>query len=302
MTKAGALWSWFFGRPFLLLGVTAVMWGGNSVASRLAVGHVSPMALTFLRWLGVILVLAPFLGTSLVAASRILVPRWRYILAMAALGFTFFNALMYAGAHYTTAVNLGILQGGVPGLVLFGGLVWFGTRFSLVQFLGMAVTLVGVAMVAARGELETLTSLTFNKGDVWMMIACAFYAAYTLFLRQRPSLSSFVFFAALAGAAFLLTLPLLVAEAWMGALLWPDAYGWAILLYVVLFPSLLSQVFFIRGVEIIGPNRAGLFMNLTPVCSAILAVAILGEPFRLYHAFALGLVLGGIWLAERRRR
>src|SRR3712207_6801687 len=104
MTKAGVLWGWFFGRPFLLLGVTAVMWGGNSFASRLAVGHLSPMALTFRRWLGVILVRAPFLGPSLLAASRALVPRWRYIIVMAALGFTFFNAMMYTGAQYTTAV------------------------------------------------------------------------------------------------------------------------------------------------------------------------------------------------------
>jgi drug/metabolite transporter (DMT)-like permease len=301
MAKARTLWDWFFGRPFLLLALTALMWGGNAVASRLAVGHISPMALTCLRWLGVILVLAPFLGPRLVGASRTLVPRWRYIVVMAALGFTLFNALMYAAAHHTSAVNLTILQGSVPVLVLLGGLAWFGTRIRLVQLLGMALTLVGVAMVAARGEMETLASLAFNIGDLWMLIACVFYAVYTLLLRQRPPVSSFVFFAAMAGAAFLLTIPLLAIEASMGNLVWPDAYGLAILLYVALFPSLLSQVFFIRGVELIGPNRAGLFMNLVPVFGAMLAVAILGEPFRLYHALALALVLGGIWLAEQRR-
>ena len=278
-----------------------LMWGGNAVASRLAVGHISPMALTCLRWLGVCAILAPLMGRQVVAEMPVLLPRWRYIVVMAAFGFTVFNALMYTAAHHTSAVNLTILQGSVPVLVLLGSLVWFGTRIRLVQILGMAVTLVGVLTVAARGEIETLTTLAFNIGDVWMMFACAAYAAYTVALRKRPPVSGFVFFTAMAGVAFLLTVPLLAWEAARGTVIWPDARGYAILAFVTLFPSLLSQIFYMRGVELIGPGRAGLFVNLVPVFGAMLAVALLGEPFRLYHAVSLGLVLGGIWLAERKR-
>ncbi|HEX2725021.1 MAG TPA: DMT family transporter [Beijerinckiaceae bacterium] len=296
-----ALWSWLFGRPFLLLVLTTLMWGGNAVASRLAVGHISPMALTCLRWLGVCAILAPLMGRQVVADLPVLLPRWSYIALMAALGFTVFNALMYAAAHHTSAVNLTILQGSVPVLVLLGSLVWFGTRIRLVQILGMAVTLIGVATVAARGEFETLATLAFNIGDVWMMFACAAYAGYTVALRKRPQVSGFVFFAAMAAVAFALTIPLLAWEVARGTVIWPDARGWAILLYVTLFPSLLSQIFYMRGVELIGPGRAGLFVNLVPVFGAMLAVALLGEPFRLYHALSLGLVLAGIWLAERNR-
>ena len=298
---ARAAWHWLYGQAFLLLALTTLMWGGNAVASRLAVGHISPMALTCLRWLGVILILAPLMRRQVIAELPALVPRWRYIVVMAALGFTVFNALMYAAAHHTSAVNLTILQGSVPVMVLTGSLLWFGTKIRLVQILGMAVTMIGVVTVAARGEMETLATLAFNIGDVWMIFACAGYAAYTVALRKRPAVSGFVFFSALAGAAFALTLPLLAWEAAAGAVVWPDARGWAILLYVTLFPSLLSQIFYMRGVELIGPGRAGLFVNLVPVFGAILAVAILGEPFRFYHALALALVLGGIWLAERRR-
>jgi drug/metabolite transporter (DMT)-like permease len=259
------------------------------------------MALTCLRWLGVCVLLAPLLGRQLLGAAPILAPRWLYIIVMSALGFTTFNALMYAAAYHTPAVNLTILQGSVPVLVLVGGLVWYGTRIRGLQVLGMAVTLIGVAIVAARGEFETLKTFGFNIGDVWMLIACAAYAAYTIALRERPKVSGFVFFGAMAGAAFLLSMPLLGYEIAAETVIWPDRLGWAILLYVALFPSLLSQVFFIRSVELIGPGRAGLFLNLVPVFGAVLAVAILGEPFRLYHAVALSLVLGGIWLAERKR-
>src|SRR5919112_6396498 len=107
------------------------------------------MALTSLRWLGVILILAPLLGRHVAAEAPALAPRWPYIVVMSALGFTIFNALMYAAAHHTPAVNLTILQGSVPVLVLLGALLWLGTPIRLVQIVGMIVTLAGVAIVAA---------------------------------------------------------------------------------------------------------------------------------------------------------
>jgi drug/metabolite transporter (DMT)-like permease len=294
-------WRWLMARPYLLLTLTTLSWAGNAVASRLATGHISPMALTTLRWVGVVLLLAPVMTGPVRAAAPILAPLWLRLLAMGALGFTAFNALMYAAAYHTTAVNMVILQGSIPVFVLLGGLLAYGTRIGLLQALGTALTLAGVMAIAARGELAALSSFSFSSGDIWMLLACASYAAYTVLLRHRPPVSSFVFFSAVAGAALVISIPLLGYEIATGQVIWPDLRGFAILLYVALFPSLLSQIFFLRGVELIGPNRAGLFVNLVPVFGAILGVAILGEPFRWYHALGLGLVLGGIWLAERRR-
>jgi drug/metabolite transporter (DMT)-like permease len=220
---------------------------------------------------------------------------------MGALGFTAFNALMYAAAYHTTAVNMAIFQGSIPVFVLLGGLVAFRTRIGLLQALGTVLTLAGVGAIAARGDLHVLASFSFYAGDVFMLIACASYAVYTLALRDRPKVSGFVFFSVLAAAALLISIPLLGYEIAAGRAIWPDLRGWMILLYVTLLPSLLSQIFFMRGVELIGPSRAGLFVNLVPVFGAVLGVAILGEPFRWYHAAGLALVLGGIWLAEQRR-
>ena len=182
-----------------------------------------------------------------------------------------------------------------------GALAVFGTRIRGLQLVGMAVTLLGVAIVATKGDIGTLLALAFNIGDVWMLIACALYAAYTLGLRNRPQVPGLAFFALMAGVAFLTSLPLLGYEIAVGQVQWPTLQGLLITLYVGLFPSLLSQIFFMRGVELIGPGRAGIFVNLVPVFGALLAVVLLGEPFHLYHALALALVLGGIWLAERRR-
>jgi len=297
----GRAWRWLFGKPYLLLILTTLGWAGNAVASRLAVGEISPMALTTLRWGGVCALLAVLTHRQVAAAWPDLRLRWRYVLALAATGFTAFNALMYAAAHSTSAVNLTILQGAIPIFVLIGALAAFGTHIGALQALGAIVTLIGVALVAARGDFTALIQLDFAIGDVFMLIACAAYAGYTLALRNRPAVPAFVFFAVLAGSALLVSIPLLLAEIAAGTVIWPTVTGWWILLYVAVYPSLLSQVFFMRGVELIGPGRAGLFVNLVPIFGALLAVLLLGEPFRAYHALALALVLGGIWLAERGR-
>ena len=292
---------WLFGRPYLLLTLTTMMWAGNAVAGRMAVGEISPMALTSLRWVLAASVMSLVARRDVTNALPQLVPRWRSILWMGALGFTAFNALFYIAAHHTTAVNLTIIQGSIPVMVLLGALAVYGTRIRSLQVVGMTVTFVGVAVVAAKGEVATLLGLDFNIGDVWMLVACVFYSAYTLALRNRPRVPALAFFATMAAVAFATTLPLLAWEILSGTVQWPTPKGWAILLYVGLFPSLLSQIFFIRGVELIGPGRAGLFVNLVPVFGAFLAVVLLGEEFHLYHAAALALVLGGIWLAERGR-
>ena len=141
----------------------------------------------------------------------------------------------------------------------------------------------------------------FRSGDVWMLVACCLYAGYTVALRTRPPVPGLVFFAALAGVALLTSVPLMAYEVASGTVTWPTLRGWLIVLYVGLFPSFVSQVLFMRGVELIGPGRAGLFVNLVPIFGALLAVLILSERFAAYHAVGLTLVLGGIWLAERRQ-
>jgi drug/metabolite transporter (DMT)-like permease len=135
-----------------------------------------------------------------------------------------------------------------------------------------------------------------------MVVACLLYAGYTVALQRRPAVAALSLFTVLAAAALLASLPLVAMEAASGQLQWPTLTGWTIAVLAVLFPSFLAQMFFLRGVELIGPGRAGVFINLVPVFASILAVAILGESFAAFQAIALGLVLGGIWLSEWGKR
>ena len=295
----GTLWAWLDRQPALLLILTTLIWGSNAVAARLAVGHVSPMVLTTARWSVACIALWFVARRPLAASWPLLRPRWGYLAAMGVAGFTGFNALFYTAAHHTSAVNLTIIQGVVPVLVLLGGAVVLRLRVSALQALGVALTLAGVAVVASRGQWSVLRALDLNAGDVSVLLASVLYAGYTLGLRAKPAVSPLVFFAAVAAVAALASLPLLAWEVAAGHFFWPTPQGWLIILYVGLLPSFVSQITFIRAVELIGPARAGVFYNLTPVFGPALAVLVLGEPLQLYHVAALAMVLGGIWVAER---
>jgi drug/metabolite transporter (DMT)-like permease len=294
-----------YAHPYLLLVLTTLGWGGNAVASRMAVGQVSPMMLTACRWGLVLTVLALTCRRQIADNLPQIRRQWRSILAMGATGFTAFNALNYVAAHYTTAVNLSILQGVIPLMVLFGGRIVHPAPVRTGQVAGATVALVGVVLVASHGRLEDLARLQFNLGDLMMLAACVLYAGYTIALRSRGAgdgMGAIGLFFGLAVAAFLTSLPLLGIEALTGGLQAPTIKGWAILAYIGLIPSFVCHVFFIRSVALIGPARAGLFINLVPVFGALLAVLVIGEPFGLYQALALALVLGGIALSERRVR
>jgi drug/metabolite transporter (DMT)-like permease len=299
-SRVTAAFRWIWGQPYILLFLVTLFWGGNVVAGKLAVGQVSPMAVTFLRWLIACGALVFVARKAVVREWRIVAPRWFYILVMAGLAFTGFNALFYSAAYYTTGVNIAIIQGSTPVFMLAGMLV-LGAPFSILQGLGIGLTLAGVVLTASHADLAVLRNLAFSRGDLWLLTASIFYAIYSLALRWRPQASPLVFFCALAAAACVTSIPLLVWEWEAGRLQWPTPFGWVVILYIALLPSLICQILYIRGIELIGPARAGAFYNLVPVFGAMLSAVMLGEPFAAYHVVALGLVLGGIAVAERGR-
>jgi drug/metabolite transporter (DMT)-like permease len=277
---------------YLMLAFTMVAWGGNSVAARLAVGQASPMVIVCLRWAIVASLLGIALRSDLRAAWPELRRHWVRV------------ALMAFAAHHTSGVNLSILQGSVPVLVAIGAFFLHRARMGWLQVTGIAATLIGIAVVATQGHIGTLGAFRLNLGDGFMLIACVLYAGYTLALRTRPHVPSLVLFTAMAIAAFFCSLPMLGYEVWAGSVEWPTAKGWAVLAFIVIFPSFLSQLAFMRGVQLIGPGRAGLFINLVPLTGAFLAVVLLGEPLAMFHVVALVLIIGGILVAElsgRRR-
>ena len=283
----------------LMLTLTALMWAGNATAARLAVGEVSPMLLTAARWTGATLVLLPFTA-RLVWADRAEIARvWPFLLGLGATGFAGFNLLLYMAALTTTAVNITIIQAAMPMMIFAINLAAFAVPIRPLQVLGYVLTLGGVALVAGRGDLQSLARLEVAPGDALMLIASVLYAVYTVALKRPLALHSLSLLTVLCASASLVSLPVAAFEAWRGGHVFtgtPLSLG--VVAYTALLPSVMAQWFFMLGVRAVGANRAGLFVNLVPVFGAVIAVAVLNEVLAPFQIVALGMVLGGILIAQ----
>ena len=288
--------------PWLLLTFSSLVWGGNVAAARFAVGEISPMVLVGLRWIVVSAIIAVLMGKRLGPVLGSLRPHWAFLLPMGVIGFTISNAFFYESARFTTGLNLSIIQGVLPVLVLAGARLVYGVRVGGMRMFGVALTMAGIVLIATEGEPSRLLDLQFNKGDAFAFLGAAIYAAFTLALRKRPPLSAMAFFIGVSIAALVSSAPARVVEAMLGGAIWPGWQGFLVLLYVAVFTSIVGQVCWIRAVEMIGPGRAGVFQNLVPVVGAILSVVVLRETFHWFHAASLALVLSGLFISEQGKR
>lgn len=287
---------------YVLLLLTMLMWGGNAVAGKMAVGHISPMVLTTFRWLGAVALMLAIGIPQLRRDWHVVRPRLVYLFLLGAAGFTLFNAAMYTALTFTTVINVSIEQAGMPMFIFIANFVLYRIGVSAGQVIGFSLSMVGVALTATHGNLLTLSEQQINSGDLLMLAAVLLYAGYTIALRHKPAIHWKSLMSVMAVAAALTSLPFMVWEVATDAAIWPDMRGWGIVLYTAIFPSVVSQLFYVRAVDLIGANRAGLFINLVPIFGTILSIAILGEDLEMYHIAALVMVLGGIWLAEHSGR
>ncbi|GHA28027.1 membrane protein [Devosia pacifica] len=292
-----------FDQPVLILCMTAAFWGGNTVAGKIAVGEIDPYTLTVLRWAGALLCVLPFAQRQMRTDFPRIREKWPLLLFYGAIGYATFNILIYLSAYYTSGVNIAIEQVMVNIIVMLGNFVLFRVRVRFLQIVGVVLTIIGVAITATHGDPTRLLELDINIGDGIVLLACLVYASYSLTLRFRPAVGwlSFLvatFSGALLGAfvyQFLLGGGL--GGLWSGILA-ATPTGWMIVVYVLIFPSIFSQLLYVRGVELIGPNRASLFINLIPLFGTLGAVLVLGEQLEGFHLIAGALIAIGIVLAE----
>lgn len=291
------------GQSYLLLIFAQLSWAGNIVSGKLAVGEIDPYVLSMVRWGIALLIAIPFCWPYARRDWARIKANWHWLALYGGFGFATFNILMYGATHFTTAVNASMEQALIPILVMVGNFVIFKVRANALQIVGVVMTIFGVAYTATNGDLARILSLDVNIGDGMVILACLCYATYSLTLRFKPDIHwmSFIlvtmFFAFFMSTVYQLVLgggPVAAIEG-IGATTWR---GWMIVAYVAIFPSIVAQLFYARGVELIGPNRASLFINLLPVFGAILSVIVVGETLQGFHLIAAIFIIGGIILAE----
>ena len=272
-------------------------WAGNTVAGRVSTGEISPMVVVFLRWFIISIFLILFLNKKLLLSFKLISGKLVWLCLMGSLGLTGFNALFYIAAQNTTAINLGIIQGIMPAIILVGSVIMFKESVNFTKVTGLIIAFFGVLVVVSQGDYERVILLSFNYGDLVMLCACFFYSGFTLGLKNKPVIDPIVLMTYFSLSALIFSIPLLVTEYYLGLIQVPStSTAWLTILYIAFVPSFLAQIFFIRGVELVGASKAGLFINFLPIFAAILGVLLLGERLFVYHLISLFIVLLGVYL------
>lgn len=285
---------------YLLVALAGLCWSGNHVLGRAIAGHVPPMAISAVRWLVPALVLWPLARHHVAKDWPEVRSHWRILLFLSVIGGTLFGALQYIGLQYTTAINVSVLNSLAPVLIVAAGTIFFRDRIAVPQMLGIAVSMAGVLIIVSKGDAGNLFGLELSWGDLIILFNMGVWAVYSVYLRRRPAIHWLSFTFVLACIAAVTTLPFWLWEHAQGIVLRPTALTAGALIYVSVFPSLVAYVCWNWGVELIGANRAGVFLHLIPVYSAILASLLLGEQIRIYHIGGFVLILAGVWLAARK--
>ncbi|MGE0699503.1 MAG: DMT family transporter [Hyphomicrobiaceae bacterium] len=283
----------------LMTAFASLLWSGNHIVGRAIAGQVPPLATGSIRWIVPALLLAPFVGPHLRRDWPEIRRTWPTLLVLSLVGGATFGTLQYVGLTYTTALNVSVLNSVAPVLIVAAGWLLFSDRVGLLQAAGIATSFAGVLAIIAKGRPEALAGLSFNVGDLIILFNMALWALYSASLRKRGAMHWMSFTFILATVSALATLPLWLMEHRSGVELRITPASIAALGYVSLFPSLLAYSCWSRGVEVLGSGRAGVFLHLVPLYSALIAGIALGERIEAYHLAGFALILVGVWLASR---
>lgn len=286
-------------RAYLALGLAVFFWSGNFVAGRALRGEIDPVMLNTLRWTICLLLFLPFVLRPLREKKGVVLREWRLVAGLGITGVATFHTLVYIALRDTTAINALLILALAPAAILTGAALTGIGRPRPLQWLGSLVSLGGAGFIVTRGDPAILAELEVNRGDLWMLAAVMFWAAYSLLLKRRPSdLPQDVTLAASVVAALLVLVPAAaLSTASLPFHLAPPA--WAAVLYIAIFASLVAFLLWSFGVSEIGPERAGQFIHLMPVFGAGLAMLILGESVRPVQAVGAAFVFAGILLVNK---
>jgi drug/metabolite transporter (DMT)-like permease len=291
----------FWKSAWALLATANFFWALNIILARGISGQVPPITLAYVRWTGAFLFALGFAWPRLKQDWPVMLRQWPLMLLLAATGIASYNTLSYIGLSSTTALNALLLQSAAPLVIIVWAFVIFRDVPTLRQVAGVLVSLAGVAAISAHGSLRMLADLHVNPGDIWVMVAILTYAVYCVMARKRPPVHPLAFLVALMGIGSLQMLPF---AAWEWSHSTGIHGGWPIYLamaYIAVFPSFCAYLLFNRGLELAGPGPAGQSMHLMPLFGSVLAVLILHEQFRAYHAVGISLIAVGIVLASFTR-
>ena len=285
----------------LLLALPPLFWAGNALVGRAVVGQVPPLALAFWRWVIALALALPFTWREIAANAAMLRRRWPVVAGLALTSVGAYNTLLYLAVQTTTAINATLVGASMPLMILVMAAIWLGEPIGWRQIAGILVSLAGLVTVVTHGEPALLLSLRLTPGDGLMLLATFSWAIYSVMLKRYPlAIGGLALLTVLMAVGLLAILPFYLWELASGLHIQPGWQAPAAILYTALVASLAAYTLWNRGVAEIGATLAGQYTYLLPMFTALLAVALLDEPFHWHHALGGGLIFGGIGLAGKK--
>jgi len=288
---------------YIFLILATLFWSGNFIVGKAAsFFEIPPFTLNFYRWLFAWLILAPFTLKEILNKKNYILKNIKLILILGITSITIFNSIVYYSLNFTQVISGVLMISTIPVMIIFFCWIFKIEKTNFYQILGVIFSLLGVVVIVTKADLGKLLNLNFNKGDLWMVVAMFSWAMYSALLRKKKfELSQISLLQTIISAGLILLLPAYLIEMSLGYRLNIHLPFILTLSYVVLFPGLASFFFWIKGISIIGSNRAGIFLHLMPIFSTLMAIIIFKEKFMTFHLIGALLIVAGIFLSSKRK-
>lgn len=284
---------------YIFLVLAVLFWSGNFIFGRLVSTNIEPMQLSFFRWFFVLILLLPYILLHYKNILTVFKKKYILIIIFGALGIAGFNTFLYYGLQTTTATNALLINSSTPIFIIVLSALIFRTTITKLQLSGVFLSTIGVIYLILKGDINHILELKFTIGDLWIIAACIDWALYTVMLKFKPKeLNAFEF---LGLTAFIGTIILALIFFYQGysfefSFLEKDEVLYS-LIYIVIFPSILSFYFWNISTMEVGVNKTGQFTHLMPIFGSILAYIFLGEVLEFYHFVGIILIGTGIYLS-----
>jgi drug/metabolite transporter (DMT)-like permease len=285
--------------PYVLLVVATLIWGGNFVIGRAITSSLPPVSLSFLRWCTAFLIFLPFAWPLIKKEWPIVKKRWHIVLLMALTGVVGFNTLLYIALTFTTSINASLVNTSTPIIIYILSFFMLGERLNRNQIIGTILSLAGLLIIISQGSLDVLLKFSFNTGDIIVIAAVICWSIYSLLIKQNAGkLPGYSTFAVSMVLGIFILFPFFVREARTTEIIWSTGSILTIL-YTGIFASIVAFMSWNTAVERVGPNKAGIFLNLIPVFAAIFAVLFIDEKLSWYQAAGGVFVIFGVYISTR---
>tara|TARA_B100002051_G_scaffold224302_1_gene219290 strand:- start:64 stop:963 length:900 start_codon:yes stop_codon:yes gene_type:complete len=287
---------------YFLLILTTIFWSGNFIVGKAAsIYEIPPFSLNFYRWFFAGLILMPFTIKELINKKNYIFSNLGFFIILGITSITIFNSIVYYSLYYTQVISGVLMISTIPVWIIFISSMLNIEKTNIFQIIGVALSLTGVIFIITKADIDLIKNLDFNKGDLTMVIAMFSWALYSSLLKKKKyeiSQISLLQVVIITGLVFLT--PVYFIEMNMGNVIKLGKPFYLTLTYVVLFPGLASFFFWIKGIGIIGANRAGAFLHLMPIFGAIMAMIIFDEKFMFYHFLGAIFIIAGITLSNKK--